>query len=254
MGKKGKRTKESEKHYLIWLIRLILLGVMICSGYEITLWIIDNGNTTQMVEETSKYVKIDEEKSEDDINKYNIDFQELKNKNSDVVAWLKVPGTKIEYPVVRTTDNSFYLTHSLDKTDNKAGWAFMDYKNKLDGEDKNIIIYGHNRRDGSMFESLKNVLTDDWFNDEANRKIIFITEAEKSFYEVFSVYKIEAEDYYIQTSFDNYSEFLKKIKERSTKDFNINIDEQDSILTISTCDNNNNYRVVLHAKKINNQQ
>lgn len=251
MVKKGKRAKESEKHYFVWFIRLILIGLLLYSGYKITLWVIDNSNTNQMIEEVSKYVKVDQGKSEGDLEKYDINFKELKNKNSDVVAWLKVPGTKIEYPVVHTTDNSFYLTHSLDKSDNKAGWAFMDYRNKLDGKDKNIIIYGHNRRDGSMFESLKNILTDEWFNDESNRKVIFITEQEKAKYEVFSTYKVEEEDYYIQTSFDNYAEFLKKIKGRSEKDFNVDVDEQDSILTLSTCDNNNNYRIVLHAKKIN---
>ena len=74
----------------------------------------------------------------------------------------------------------------------------------------------------------------------------------KKIYEVFSVYQIEAEDYYIQTSFtqESFSDFIKTLKKRSITDFGVEVGENDSILTLSTCANNNQYRVVLHAKKI----
>ena len=129
----------------------------------------------------------------------------------------------------------------------------MDYKNKLDGTDKNIVIYGHNIKDGSMFGTLKNILEEEWYNNEENYIIDLITEKEKLRYQVFSVYKIENEDYYIDTEFkkNEFVKFIETLKERSIKYFDVEVVEEDSILTLSTCADNNKYRVVLHAKRIN---
>ena len=181
---------------------------------------------------------------------YKIDFAKLKQKNSDAIAWIKVNGTDIDFPVVKGTDNSYYLTHNFDKEKNKAGWIFADYRNKFDGTDKNIIIYGHNMKNGSMFASLKDVIKEEWYNNENNKYIALITENENCKYQVFSVYQIETEEYYLQTNISNFKEFVEKIKGRSKKDFNVDIKETDSILTLSTCADNTKYRVVLHAVKI----
>ena len=129
----------------------------------------------------------------------------------------------------------------------------MDYNNKLDGEDKNIIIYGHNTIDKSMFGSLKTVLEKEWYENENNRKIIFATTNGIYEYEVFSVYKIDNEEYYITTNFTTskgYQKFLNTIKKRSKYNFNVELNENDHILTLSTCSNNGNKRVVLHAKRL----
>jgi len=181
---------------------------------------------------------------------YKIDFVKLKQKNSDAIAWIKVNGTDIDFPVVKGTDNSYYLTHNFDKEKNKAGWIFADYRNKFDGTDKNIIIYGHNMKNGSMFASLKDVIKEEWYNNENNKYIALITENENCKYQVFSVYQIETEEYYLQTNISNFKEFVEKIKGRSKKDFNVDIKETDSILTLSTCADNTKYRVVLHAVKV----
>ena len=155
--------------------------------------------------------------------------------------------------MVKATNNSFYLNHSFDKSKNSAGWIFADYKNKFDNTDKNIVIYGHNMRDGSMFGSMLNILDAKWYENEENTNITLYTENEKCIYKVFSVYKIENEDYYIKTEFKNGNEFegfIKNLKKRSIKDFNVDVSKDDNILTLSTCANNNKYRVVLHAKKV----
>ena len=149
-------------------------------------------------------------------------------------------------------DAVFDLLWQIKNEYNIAGWIFADFNNKVDGTDKNLVIYGHDTKDGSMFGTLKNILTDEWLNNEENRDIIFITENEEIHYEVFSVYKIEAEDYYIQTSFKTgeFQKFVDTLKQRSIKDFEIDVSEDDQILTLSTCANNNQYRVVLHAKQV----
>ena len=158
---------------------------MIFSGIKILEWVKENIARNKILDDIQNTVSINAEK--DNVEKYNIDFANLKEKNSDTVAWFKINGTNIEYPVVKAKDNEYYLTHSFDKTYNTSGWAFMDYKNRCDGKDQNMVIYGHNRRDGGMFGSLKNVLNKEWYDNKENYIIPFITENRKEEYQVFSV-------------------------------------------------------------------
>lgn len=245
-----RRKKNKKKLTLIRnIIFLILICTLVYSGSKIFKWYKENKNSNKIVEEINRAV-VEKENEED---QYKVDFNMLKEQNDETVAWLKVNGTNIEYPVVKTTDNSFYLTHSFDKSNNSAGWIFVDCRNKIDGTDKNMVIYGHNRRDGSMFGSLKNVLDANWYENEENRNIIFCTAEGESVYKVFAIYQIEAEEYYITTDFQDdaqFEEFVTNIKKRSVKEFGEDVSKGDTILTLSTCANNNKYRVVVHAKKI----
>lgn len=245
------KRKKNIKLILNIIVYVILLLILICSSIKIFIWYKDKTNNDKIIKEIKDkvVVKNDEENEKKDA----IDVNKLKDENSEFVAWIKVNNTNIDYPVVKTSNNSFYLNHSFDKSVNSAGWIFADYKNKFDGKDKNIVIYGHNMRDGSMFGSLKNILKEEWYNNSENIKIILTTENEEIIYEVFSVYKIETEDYYIKTDFSidsEYQKFLNIIKERSIKNFDVKVKASDKILTLSTCANNNKYRVVLHAKKL----
>ncbi len=104
-----------------------------------------------------------------------------------------------------------------------------------------------------MFGTLKRVFKKDWFKDNDNKYITFVTEDGNHIYEIFSIYTIKAEMYYMTTSFSNNSEFSKfinKVKNRSTHKFGINVSENDQILTLSTCASGSSYRTVVHAKKI----
>lgn len=234
---------------LITLIQIVLIAVIIFSGIKIIEWIKSNKKNKDIMSEIKENVVINNEMDSNN-EEYKIDFVKLKQKNSDAIAWIKVNGTDIDFPVVKGTDNSYYLTHNFDKEKNKAGWIFADYRNKFDGTDKNIIIYGHNMKNGSMFASLKDVIKEEWYNNENNKYIALITENENCKYQVFSVYQIETEEYYLQINISNFKEFVEKIKGRSKKDFNVDIKETDSILTLSTCADNTKYRVVLHAVKV----
>ena len=257
-NKKGNRYKENtkkkvktNKNLIPNIILIFFIILFVFSGFKIIMWFLNNRENKKIAEEISQAITIDEENVEEK-EKYKVDFQTLKEKNSDTVGFLKVNGTNIEYTVVKGTNNSYYLKHNFNKESNSAGWIFADYKNKVDGTDKNLVIYGHNMRDDSMFGSLKNILNDDWHNEEENKYVTFITENDNSIYEVFSVYQVADEDYYITTDFkDNeFNDFIKTIKSRSKFDFGVDVNENDNILTLSTCANNNKYRVVLHAKKI----
>lgn len=234
---------------LVTFIQIVLIAVIIFSGIKIIEWIKSNKKNKDIMSEIKENVVINNEMDSNN-EEYKIDFAKLKQKNSDAIAWIKVNGTDIDFPVVKGTDNSYYLTHNFDKEKNKAGWIFADYRNKFDGTDKNIIIYGHNMKNGSMFASLKDVIKEEWYNNENNKYIALITENENCKYQVFSVYQIETEEYYLQTNISNFKEFVEKIKGRSKKNFNVDIKETDSILTLSTCADNTKYRVVLHAVKV----
>ena len=233
------------------LFTIVLLIILVFSIYKIIIWKLDNNKskkTKEILKEDIKIVKNQITKEEE----YKIDFENLKKKNNDTVAFIKVNGTNIEYPIVKTTDNEYYLTHSFDKTTNGAGWPFANYLNKFDGTDKNITIFAHSRYDGSMFGTLYKTLSNDWQSNKDNQKILFITESGTNYYQVFSTYQILSEDYYIKTNFttdEEYQTFLSTISKRSNYNYNIELNKEDTILTLSTCSSDDKYRIVLHAKK-----
>ncbi len=240
--------KKSKKkpNLIIYIIMAICLCMACISIYKIMNWYNDINRNNEIKENINKQII-----EKDD--KYEIDFDQLKKENEDIVAYLKVNGTNIDYVVVQGNDNDYYLHHNLKKEYSIAGWIFATYQNKLDDTDKNIVVFGHNMRDGSMFGSMKNILKEDWYNKKENLKVTLVTEQDTYSYEVFSIYQIKKEDYYIRTYFDTdkeYNKFLNTIQKRSITDFGINLNENDTILTLSTCSMSGKERVVLHAKKI----
>ena len=184
------------------------------------------------------------------------DFSSLKEENSDVVAWLYVPGTDIDMPIVKGEDNSYYLTHGFDKNLNSMGWAFADYQNTFPELSTNTIMYGHTYRLTTIFSKLKNVLKDEWLNDSNMQRIILDTEKERYIFKVFSVYTIEKTTDYLQINFsseEKYQEYLNNSLNRSIKDFKSNPSVKDKILTISTCYIDSNQRLVVQAKLIGSE-
>lgn len=248
-----KKRKSKIKDLVLFVFIIICIIGLIYSIFNIVKWKLENNRIERIQETIKDSIIIDEPTKKEDsiLDSYYIDFNELKKVNSELVGYIKVENTNIDSTIVKHSDNNYYLNHSFDKKWNLAGWVFAHYNNKYDGSDRNYVIFGHARKDGSMFGTLKNILTKDWQN--TNNKIIFITENSKSIYEVFSVYKVKAEDYYITTDFENDTEFqvfIDKIKSRSLKDFNIEVTSNDRLLTLSTCDDSGQYRVVLHAREI----
>ena len=248
----GKNINKNKKEMFLNILILLFIIILIISIWYITRWFMDNKENVEISDKVSEaIIEINENKDEEI--EYKVDFKKLKEINNQIVAYLKVNGTKVEHAVVQAKDNSYYLRRSLDKKYNVGGSIFMDYRNKLDGTDKNIVIYGHNMKNDSMFGTLKNILKEEWYNNEENYIINLVTEKEEQKYKVFSVYQIKNEEYYIDTEFkeNEFKKFVKTLKERSIKNFGIELNEQDKILTLSTCADNDAYRIVLHAKQIN---
>ena len=226
----------------IIILILSIIGI-IYSATNIIIWKINVNTNNQIKKEINKYV-IKKETS------YEINFDELKKRNKDVVGYLKVDDTNIDYVLVKTNNNDYYLDHNIDNNKNRAGWIFVDYRNKLDGSDLNVIIYGHNMRDGSMFGTLANTLKKDWYSNY--HKITLVTEDKTYIYQTFSTYTYDNEDYYLTTSFigDEYETFIKKIKLRSNHNYHVDLTNTKGIITLSSCIGNNKKRVVLHAQLV----
>lgn len=229
------------------IILLISIILFFYALINIILWHIDNEHTKEIIIEINKEIIPSD-------NKRIIDINYFIKKNNDTVCFILVNNTNIKYPVVHTNNNSFYLNHSFDKKYSGSGWPFMDYRNNINFNDKNTIIYAHARKDSSMFGTLKNTIKKDWYKNKTNHIITIITKDKELHYQVFSTYTIENEDYYIKTTFkdkNEYKEFLNTIKKRSIYNYKVNLNTNDKILTLSSCYTNNK-KIVLHAKRLDN--
>lgn len=252
-------NKNKKKSGILFnLITIVCIIAIIFSLYNIFNWIIDNRNNNSLLSNIHEQTHITQEQVSVDgtnINKLHYDFTNLLSYNKNTVGWIHMQNSNIDYPVVRYTDNDYYLNHSFNNTENTAGWVFTDYRNKCDNSDYNTVIYGHNRKDKSMFGSLKNVLEADWYSNEENLYINFSTLNENHVYKIFSTFVCNDKDVssYLQTNFSSKEEFnlyIQKLKNTSSHNFDINLDDTEQIITLYTCYGLNNQRLLVCAKLV----
>lgn len=231
------------KKKIALLLILISAAILIFAGVHVFQWWMDNSKTDEMV----KDITVKAQPSENTIN-----FKALKDINSDTAGWVRVNGTQIDYPYVKTTDNDYYLSHTFDKSESRAGWVFMDYRNSKSSWGRNNILYAHGRVDGTMFGSLREVLKEEWQTNKSNHYVQTLRQAGNNKWQVFSVYKVATTDDYIKVDFASdgeYEEFLRTISERSEYSFGVSVTKKDKILTLSTCYDDTE-KAVLHAKLV----
>ena len=186
-----------------------------------------------------------------------VDFTQLLKENKDTVGWIIVNNTNVNYPVVQAKDNDYYLTHDFNKKRNSAGWVFADFRDDFDSLSKNTVIYAHGRKDKVMFGSLTNTLNKNWHTNLDNQIIQLSTVKYNTMWQIFAIYKIEAESYYITTDFSSaksFEEFVNTMKKRSIYNFGVDVGAQDKLLTLSTCYNDNGIRLVVQAKLVKIQE
>jgi sortase B len=217
--------------------------IFIFSIIEIIVWLNDSNETKELITEINN--------KEYPNKNIVIDLSYYYDINNDTVGYIDVKNTNISYPIVKSKDNKYYLNHSFNKSKNNAGWVFMDYRNN-NFKDQNTILYAHDRKDNTMFGTLKNTLKKEWYNNKNNHLIKLIYNNELHYYQVFSTYIIKTESYYLQINFNdknNYSNFIKKIIKRSNHNYKLNVTTNDKILTLSTCYTDTK-KLVLHAKRL----
>lgn len=273
----GKRYRIKWRNVAILLLILIFFIGIVYSSINLIIWAVDNNKTKVEINSIEEKVDIEEindseeteiiepEEIPNEFNPYwdyvnmkliDVDFDELKRVNSDVKGWIQLGGTNINYPFVQGNDNKNYLSHSFNKSYNKAGWVFLDYRNHGKTNDKNTIIYAHALKTGSMFGTLKDILKSSWQNNTNNHIVKMSTEEENTLWQVFSIYTIPTTSDYIQVDFDDnadFIDFINKISDRSVYNFNTSVNENDKILTLSSCYINSDNKIVLHAKLIKRQ-
>lgn len=264
------KRKRRLKKWVLFVIIIVFFITFLFSLYILVNWNKDNQNTANVVKDidlddtitqvdNKNTININEPKDKESDYWYyikipliQVKFDELIKKNSDTVGWINVNQTNINYPFVQTNDNDYYLNHSYDKTKNNAGWVFLDFRNHKNLSDRNNVLYAHSRLDKTMFGSLSNVLKKSWYANKDNHVIRISTPSGDSLWQIFSVYVIKEETYYITTSFiddEEYQKFLDTIKKRSKYNFNTSLNTDDKILTLSTC-YSDTQRTVVHAKLI----
>ena len=194
--------------------------------------------------------KLNENKGNNDKLVINKDVASVYLINPETIGWINVPNTNIDYPVVQGVDNEYYLNHNIYRKSDKNGWVFMDFRSDALNLSDNIILYAHNRYyNGIMFGHLQNMMRYNWYSNPDNQIITLKTLYEELHYKIFSLYKIETTLDYLQVIFpdkDTKMKMFNIVKDRSIYNFNIDLNEDDKILTLSTCaDEYNKY--VVHA-------
>lgn len=219
------------------ILRILLIIAFMVSLYNITISLKDYSDSRKI------YKEIRDKK--EDIDLYYI--------NSDYIGWINIENTPIDYPIVKGDNNEFYLTRDFNKQYLKTGSIFMDYRNE-GFEDRNVVVYGHHMKDQSMFGSLKKFKDLDYLH---KNKYISITTKnnEKLMYEIFGLYVTSSDDIECTSvNFNGEEEFTKYIDGIASKSIynsDININNTDKILTLSTCSYEfSNARLVVHAKLI----
>jgi sortase B len=261
------------------ILIIICLGVFLYSAYQIVAYLYDNYRSKstydKIREEYEKQLELEKEAAQPTKQPVNIPnvpinpnvpstpdlsgkrmmmdrYSSLLEINKDVVGWITVPSTVIDYPVVQAKDNDFYLRRNIHGERATAGTIFMDFRSDARAGGGHIILYGHHMRNGTMFKDLVKYKDEEFFQDQAN--IRFNTLYEEIEWEVFSVYVTDADFNYRQTEFssvEEYLSFLNKLQSKSMFDKGIELTGDDQILTLSTCTYEyDDARFVVHARRV----
>ncbi len=165
-----------------------------------------------------------------------MDLEALREKNPDVIGWIMIPDSKVNYPLLQGTDNEFYLKHTWEGKKNSLGSIFLEHRNNSDLTDFNTIVYGHNMNNGSMFGTLRQFAGEKY---RQKRPYIYIVSDQGVYrYEIFACYKAPVDSITYGLSFnamETRANFLTEAKKRSKADIDVLPALTDRILTLSTC-------------------
>lgn len=186
-------------------------------------------------------------KKSNDINSINSKLQ-----NPDIIGWIKISGTNIDYPIAKTSDNSFYLNHNILKETDPAGSIFIDYRIDITKNTKHILLYGHNMKNGTMFNNLNKFKDKSFLNQ--NQIININLNNENTTWKIFSIVIADTKFDYTKVFFINdkdFNDFVSTLKDKSLYSTGLQVTNEDEILTLSTCDYDfKDARLIISAKKI----
>lgn len=232
---------------------ILFIIILIFSIYNIFTNIKDKSSEEKEIKNIQEEViinkeeidSIDETTDEKKKIELELDFEKLKNINSETVGWIEIKNTNINYPIVQTNNNDYYLSHSFDKSSNINGWVFMNYASKSDFNDQNTIIFGHDTHSKYMFSDLKKLYNGLLGN---NINITIYTENNTYHYSAFSIFLTEEEDNQFLGTYLSQNDINEAIH-KSKYDFNKNVVNTDKLITLSTCYNSSKNKIILIAVK-----
>lgn len=180
-----------------------------------------------------------------------VDFEALLKECSDVVGWIYSPGTPINYPIVQSEDNDYYLHKLMDGSYNKGGTLFIDYYNQPDFSDWNTFLYGHNMHDGSMFGTLDNYRKKGYYEEHP---VMYLLTPEKNYViELVAGCTIPAEStvYTLLNTVEERDALVHELSRSSSFKADVELGENDKLIILSTCvyDYDNARYVVVGALK-----
>lgn len=189
-----------------------------------------------------------------------IDFTAEKEKYPDIYAWIYIPNTNINYPVVQSAeDDAYYLTHNAEKEYTQAGAIYSEMKNSKDFSDPNTVLYGHNMLNGSMFQNLhKFRKSEEFFNE--NKYVYIYTPGHILTYEICAAYRydnrhiLNSFNFSDPKVFEEYLETVKNPKSMIARTREVELTTESKILTLSTCIGDHNYRYLVQGVLIKDEQ
>lgn len=227
------------------VVSICLLG-MILGGVGLWFGNLDYKRATEEYESLGKYVQLtvsdtSERSSTSEVNLettdqlFNIDWNALRKINPDIVGWIVIPDTAINYPIVQTMDNSTYLHQSFEGNKNACGTIFMNTYNHADYTDWNTVIYGHNMKNGSMFATLNKYKDEDFYKE--HDEVWVLTPYWERKYQIISAHEAQdgSETYAIEFGDGQYEAHVASEVTQSNYDTGNGYDVEMPMITLSTC-------------------
>ena len=251
-----------KKVLIIIGIILIVVGLLI-GGYGLSR-VLREKNAGKLYEDLKVDMDIEPiiqlPTAEEELMENPIDFDSLTAQYPDVYAWIRIPGTKVDYPVVqREGDNAYYLNHTIDGKKKTEGAIYTEDYNGKDFEDANTVIYGHNMKNGSMFKSLHKYKDKQFLLDNSE---IYIYQKDRVLkYRIFAAYIYDSRHLMLSFDFEDKNIFQKYLENVLTKkemssniDTTVEVTASDKIITLSTCNNNDAQRYLVQAVLLSIQE
>lgn len=226
------------------IILIICIAVFLVSAFKIFSYVQERkaasdaySDLKQVVQvEDSRKSNTEEDKNIDNGDSFSVDFDALSAINDDITGWIRCEGTKIDYPVMHTDNNDYYLSHLYDGKVNSSGAIFMDSRNEDINSDKNVVIYGHSMKNGTMFNSLKKYKDQKYYENypeimlytpDGNYVMELVSGTIEDGYEDFLRFDFEDEDDYIN--------YVQSFIDRSSFVSDVTVSSDDRIATLCTC-------------------
>lgn len=165
-----------------------------------------------------------------------MDFTELLKTNSDIKGWIFGEGTNVDYPILQTDDNDFYMDHLYNKEANSSGSIFADYRNESDFSDRNTVLYGHHMGNGTMFGSIEHYASQDFY-DATPTMMLYTPEGDYRIELICGTHE-SGDEQFVEFNFkteEDFQKYVESFRERSTFKSDVQVQPGDKLISLCTC-------------------